>query len=64
MILKNAGRSSGNHQEAPGKSNRMVGWLWLSLINCWIAAVLVMFMIVRVLGSNTARHVLHSLRAR
>lgn len=35
------------------------GRLWPLLIDLWIAAALVLFLVIRVLGSNTARHLIH-----
>jgi hypothetical protein len=35
--------------------------LWSMLINAWLAAVLVTFFIVRILGSSTGQRVLNSL---
>ena len=37
--------------------------LWPVLIHLWIASVFLMFVVIRVLGSNTARHIFHSLVA-
>jgi hypothetical protein len=34
--------------------------LWPRLIELWISAVLVIFFIVRILGSSTAKHILSS----
>lgn len=33
--------------------------IWPNLIRFWIAGVFLVFLIVRVAGSNTAKHILH-----
>jgi hypothetical protein len=45
----------------PHPSSRFADWLWPWVIDLWMAAVLVMFLVIRVLGSNTTRHALHVL---
>jgi len=42
------------------KDHTILRRLWLLLIYVWILGVLLAFMFIRVLGSNTARHILHS----
>ena len=56
---------------APAKNpdtNRMAGSKfdrgWGLAMNLWIAAVILLFFALRVLDSNTARRLLHSLAAR
>ncbi len=58
MILENTVHSDGNCQGEPGKSDRRGRRLWPVLINCWIAATLVMFLMICILGSTMFRHVL------
>lgn len=41
--------------------NPRAAWLWPLLIELWIGVVLVLFLIIRVLGSNMARHALRAL---
>jgi hypothetical protein len=37
--------------------------LWALTINLWIAGVTAIFFFIRILGSNTAQRVIHSLTA-
>jgi hypothetical protein len=36
-------------------------WLWPTFVSLWIAGVFVAFVIIRVLGSNTAASIFHAL---
>jgi hypothetical protein len=61
MTLKDEVSSRSGGQEAPGRSHCVTGWLWPVVIDLWIGAVLVLFLVIRVLGSNMARHALRVL---
>ena len=45
------------------KSTIKTSWriLWPVIIDLWVASVLLLFIAIRVIGSNTGKHLLHAL---
>jgi hypothetical protein len=57
------GAPQNNLDTSPERSSRFDRWRPLAM-NLWIAAVILLFFVLRVLDSNTARRIFHFLAAR
>lgn len=51
-------------RESPGGSYSTAARFWPWVVDAWIVVVFVLFMVIRVMGSNTGKHVLRWLGAR